>query len=217
MRKAKQPVSRWATAAELINHLGGISADRIYLRPPPGQATEQDVIAMRATIERRLCELIDGVLVEIAYGFRESVIGASLTSEFVGYSESTDRGITLGAGMAYRLRPGCVRRPSVSFVLWERFPGRKLPKEEIPDLAPDLAIQILRPGNTEREMGRALQDYFAAGTQRVWLIDARAESAATYSSPTRRRRIDKDQSLTGGDLLPGFKMPLKQLFARLRR
>ncbi len=65
--------------AELIDHLGGISPERIYLRPPPGQATEKDVEAIRATIERRLCELIDGALVEIAYGFRESVIEASLS------------------------------------------------------------------------------------------------------------------------------------------
>jgi Uma2 family endonuclease len=216
MVKTRRLVSPWATVAELINHLGGISPDRIYLRPPPGQATEKDVEAIRATLERRLCELVDGVLVEIAYGFRESVLASHITAALGKHNEKSERGVLLGAGMAYRLYPGCVRRPSISFLLWDRFPNGELPDEEIPDLAPDLAIQILRAANTPQEMQRALCDYFTAGVQKVWLIDPKTQTAEVYSSSTRRRTIRKDQSLTGGDLLPGFRLPLKELFARLR-
>ena len=212
MPKTKHLCYPWARIDELIEHLGGTSPERVYLRPFPGQATEKDVVAIRATLERRLCELVDGVLVEIAYGFYESVLSVSLGSALAKYNEKSERGVLLGANMAYRLRPGCVRRPSISFVSWDRFLDGKLPDEEIPDLAPDLAIQILRVGNTEREMQMALKDYFAAGVQRVWLIDPRAEMADVYSSPARRRRVQSDQSLNGGPVLPGFSLSLTELF-----
>jgi hypothetical protein len=60
------------TLADLLASLGGISAARVRLRPFPGTATERDVIAIHDR-ENRLCELVDGTLVEKVMGFDESI------------------------------------------------------------------------------------------------------------------------------------------------
>ena len=61
------------TLADLLEQLGGLAPDRVRFRPPPGTATEKDVLEVEAH-EDRLCELVDGVLVEKAMGWRESIL-----------------------------------------------------------------------------------------------------------------------------------------------
>ena len=68
------------TLADLLEQLGGIAPDRVRFRPALGTATEKDVLALRNGPERRLCELVDGVLVEKAMGFRESFLALVLGS-----------------------------------------------------------------------------------------------------------------------------------------
>jgi hypothetical protein len=71
------------TVADLLARLGGIPPERIRMQPPPGLATEADVLAALAAPRKRLCELIDGVLVEKAMGFTEAVLaGAMIDSCF---------------------------------------------------------------------------------------------------------------------------------------
>ena len=54
--------------ADLLEQRGGIAPERVRFRPAPGTATEEDMMAIRNSPERRLCELVDGVLVEKAMG-----------------------------------------------------------------------------------------------------------------------------------------------------
>lgn len=67
------------TLADLLERLGGIAADRVLFQPSPGRATEADLIDVGRR-EDRLCELVDGVLVEKAIGFRESLLAVALAS-----------------------------------------------------------------------------------------------------------------------------------------
>jgi Uma2 family endonuclease len=200
--------------AELLAQLGGVPLERIRTRPAPGTATETDVIVARLTPERRLCELIDGVLVEKAVGARESLLAGVLVQLIWNHAEAHDLGIVLGADGALRLFPGLVRIPDASFVAWERLPGRKLPDDPIPELVPDLAIEVISVSNTPAEMQRKVRDYFKAGAQLVWLIQPPSRTADVYSSADRRRRLRKNQSLDGGDVLPGLTIPLPTLFGR---
>ena len=116
-----------------------------------------------------------------------------------------------------RILPNQVRIPDVSFISWDRLPEGKLPPEPIARLAPDLAVEVLSPSNTKGEMDRKLKDYFAAGVRLAWLIDPPSQTAEVYTSPTEVRHVGKNQALDGGDVLPGFRLPLKQLFARAER
>ena len=96
----------------------------------------------------------------------------------------TDRlGIVSGEAGTLRLMPGLVRIPDVAFVSWRHFPNRRLPRRRIPDLVPDMAVEVLSEGNTEAEMANKLQEYFIAGVPLVGYVDPEARTVQVYTSP----------------------------------
>jgi Uma2 family endonuclease len=202
------------TAADMLLHLGGIPLQRIRMVPPPGTATEKDVLEAESRTGR-ICELIDGVLVEKTMGYYESVVAAVLIRLLGQFAEEHDLGIVLGEAGTLQILPNQVRIPDVSFISWAKFPNRQLPREPIPALAPDLAIEVLSEGNTEAEMQRKLRDYFGAGVRLVWYVDPRTLSAKAYTAEDRWVEVGQTQSLSGGDVLPGFELPLQDLFAKV--
>ena len=204
------------TLADLRKRLGGIPLDRIRFRPAPGTATEKDVIDAEAR-ENRLCELVDGTLVEKAMGFEESRLAGEARYLVNWYLDQNDLGICVGADGMMRIAPGLVRIPDLSFVSWDRLPGRESPRDPIPDLAPDLAVEVLSEGNTKAEMARKVREYFEAGVILVWLIDPKKRTARVFSTMDRSVVVRADQSLDGGDVLPGFVLPLADFLDRGRR
>jgi Uma2 family endonuclease len=200
------------TLADMLTHLGGIPPERIRVSPPPGTATETDVLQSKSRFNR-ICELIDGVLVEKTVGYYESLVAATIIRLLGRFLETHDLGIVLGEAGPLRILPTQVRVPDVSFISWDKFPDRRLPDRPVPRLAPDLAIEVLSPSNTEAEMWRKLHDYFAAGVRLVWYIDPRARSARAYTAADDCIELGAQDSLSGGEVLPGFELPLKELFA----
>jgi Uma2 family endonuclease len=204
------------TLADLRQRLGGIPLERIWFQPAPGTATEKDVIQAEVR-GNRLCELVDGTLVEKAMGFEESWLAGRLMYLVSAYLEKNDLGICVGADGMMRIAPGLVRIPDLSFITWDRLPGRERPRKPIPDLAPDLAVEVLSEGNTKAEMARKVREYFDAGVTLVWLIDPKKRTARVFSSIEKSTLIRADQSLDGGTVLPGFALRLKDLLDRGRR
>lgn len=200
------------TVSDLLHHLGDIPASRVRLQPVPGTASEADVVAVHDR-EKRLCELVDGVLVEKTMGFYESYVAATLIRLIGNFVAEHDLGIVAGADGMMRLAPGLVRIPDVSFVAWERLPGRRLPRQPVPDLVPDLVVEVLSEGNTPREMARKLDEYFSRGVRLVWLVDPTMETITVYTSRHQSVVLDKSATLDGGVALPGFTLPLGTLFA----
>jgi Uma2 family endonuclease len=109
------------TVADLLESLGDIPPERVRMRPHPGTATEDDVLAILAR-EKRLCELVDGVLVEKPVGFDESRMASEIIVALVLYLRAHDLGTVAGEAGMLRLLPGLVRIPDVSFVSWARLP-----------------------------------------------------------------------------------------------
>lgn len=204
------------TLADLLEQLGGVSTDRIRVRPALGTATEEDVLALHDH-EDRLYELVDGVLVEKAMGLRESLLAGALIEMLRGFVRSRNLGLVTAPDGMVRLAAGLVRIPDVAFISWDRLPNRRVPIEPIPDVAPDLAVEVLSPGNTPGEMARKRQDYFAAGTQVVWQIDPNARTVEVFTAPDHSTVLGATQTLDGGTVLPGFSLPLHALFAELDR
>ncbi len=204
------------TLADLRRRLGGISLERIWFHPAPGTATEKDVIAAEAH-GNRLCELVDGTLVEKVMGFEESRLAIELAYRIKSFLDQHDLGICVGADGMMRIAHGLVRIPDVAFITWDRLPNRESPQEPIPDLAPDLAVEVLSPGNTKGEMTRKVREYFEAGVSLVWLIDPRKRTAQVFSPGAKPVLLQADQSLDGGDALPGFTVLLSDLFDQGRR
>jgi Uma2 family endonuclease len=208
-----EPPLQHKTIADMLDGLGGVSPQRVHAVPPPGTATEKDLLNLAAHTGLA-CELIDGVLVEKAMGYYESMLAGLLIRLLGDFVEQHDLGIVLGEGGTLRILPDQVRVPDVCFIGWDRFPERRLPEEPVPAVAPDLAVEILSESNTEAEMRRKLDDYFAGGVRLVWYIDPASKSAEVYTSADLQFVIKGDDTLDGGDVLPGFRVSLGELFRR---
>lgn len=201
------------TVADLLEQLGSIPPERIRLHPPLGTATEADVLAPPDGV-KRLCELVDGVLVEKPMGYFESRLAAVLIGYLEIFLRAHDLGIVLGEAATLRLSPGLVRLPDVSFVAWTHFPNRLLPAAGVPDLAPDLAVEVLSPSNTPKEMARKRREYFAAGTTLVWEVDPDARTVTVYTEADQSVVLDESRAIDGATVLPGFALPIREWFDR---
>lgn len=199
--------------AEVQRDLGSVPLWRVRGDPPPGFAGVADVDRLRNS-ERRLYELVDGALVEKDMGFQESMIAMLLGRLLGNFVAERDLGVVLGPDGALQVLPDQVRIPDVCFLSWARFPDRQLPAEPIPELAPDLAVDVLSAGNTPREMERKLHDYFEAGVRLVWYIHPETRTAQVFTSPAEVQSLELDEILCGGDVLPGLEIPLSELFPR---
>jgi Uma2 family endonuclease len=172
----------------LLHRLGNIRSARVRLRPSPGNATEKDVLAIRAKPTKRLCELVDGTLVEKAIGVRESLVAVAIMCRVHEFAVPRKLGIVTGAGGMFEIASGLVRIPDVSFTAWDRMPGRMIPNEPIPKLVPNLAVEVLRKGNMPAETKRKRREYFKAGVELVWIFDPEARSVTVYTSPRNPKR-----------------------------
>lgn len=206
----------YSTIADLLESLGSIPAHRIWMQPPPGHAKEEDAILIEERYGR-LCELIDGTLVEKAMGVFESRVAIILAFFLELFQTEKNLGAVLGADGMFRLFPKQIRIPDVSFISWKRLPNEELPSDKVPSLSPDLAVEVLSEGNTEKEMDRKLREYFQAGTKLVWYVDPDARTVRVYTSPHRSKLLTEKDTLDGGKVLPGFSLPIQKWFHRARR
>ncbi len=153
------PTKPLCTAADLLKVVErlGVPAHRVLLNPPPGEATEKDLLRCK----RKFVELVDGVLVEKAMGWYESRLGAVLVGFLETYLLEHDLGIVLESQGLMRVAPGQLRMPDVAFYSWDHFPRHKLPKGQILGVVPDLAVEVQSPDNTKKELQRKRREYFA--------------------------------------------------------
>lgn len=204
------------TLADLQQRLGDVPLDRIRFRPFPGTATVQDVVAVQQQ-EGKLCELVAGVLLEKAVGYNESSLAVFLAGLLNAFVIPRNLGIVTGPDGTVALVADLVRIPDVAFTSWDRLPGRRRPSSPVPQIAPNLAVEVLSRSNTPGEMAAKRQDYFAAGVQLVWEIDPDARTVAVYTSPIQFTALRANDTLDGDFVLPGFTLPLATLFAELDR
>ena len=213
--KPPPPVSApdW-TAADLVEHFGPIPLWRVRMVPAPGTATEQDVIDIYDR-EKRPCELVDGVLVEKTVGVPESFLAVVISGLLWEFVKRRGLGFVLGADGMAKLAPGLIRIPDVSFIPWDRHPDRRIPNLPFVPFAPALAVEVLSPSNTAKEMDRKLRDYFGYGVRLVWYVDPEARTAEVFTAVGQSVVLREGQALDGGDVLPGLTLPLVTLFAEL--
>lgn len=205
-------LSEIETMADLVKELG-VDGSRIRMHPPPGLATEKDVIEIHDRTNR-LYELIDGVLVEKVMGHFESRVAAVLVFLFETYRRSQNIGYVLAPDGFMRLRPGRVRLPDVAFIRWDRVAGGRVPRTPIPDVVPNLAVEVLSISNTRTEMARKRCDYFEAGVELVWQIDPDEQTFEVFTSPDDSVVIGVAGVVDGGTVLPGFELSVREFFAQ---
>ncbi|HKB03184.1 MAG TPA: Uma2 family endonuclease [Gemmataceae bacterium] len=199
---------------ELLRQLGGIPASRVRLTPAPGTATLRDLIRFQKK-DGRIYELVDGTLVAKPVAFSESNIALILGTALQNFLAETDLGVATGEQGLMRLMPGLARGPDVSFVSWDQLPGHHVPREPVPGLYPDLAVEVLSKGNTRGEMARKRKEYFLAGTRLVWQVNPRKRTVEVYTAPDRFTALTQADTLDGGEVLPGFTLSVRALFVNL--
>jgi len=108
---------------------------------------------------------------------------------------------------AFHLFGDTVRIPDIAFVR----AGRSIEPRQLPEGAPDLAVEVISPSNTPREIYRRISDYFAAGCRRVWLVypEHREVYVHGLAGVVCRRG---DELLEDPELIPGFSVKASSLF-----
>lgn len=107
------------------------------------------------------------------------------------------------------------RRPDVAFVSVERWPAdRPIPEEGDWEVVPDLAIEVVSPHDTDKDVLRKIREYFQYGSKLVWTVHPTERLIYAYSSPTEVWIYGPEDEIDGGDLLPGLRLPVEPLFRR---
>ncbi len=202
---------RFRNADEWLRSLGNVPPHRILLDPPPGMATVADVIRL-AHHDNRGVELVEGTLVEKPVGLRESVIAGTVLTLLNIVVRPAKLGFVSGEQGMIRMLTGNVRMPDVAFFRREDMPSGELPPEPAPRLAPALAVEVLSASNAEEEMRIKMREYFGSGVRIVWMLDPPTQTLRVYDAPDRFRQLTRDDTLDGGDLMPGFSVRVGELF-----
>ena len=161
-------------------------------------------------------ELVDGEVVELSpVNDEHSGIAINIGTAFNNYSRRHGFGQAgVEAGYIVLSGPDTVRGPDVSFRLVPR--NRKRQSEGFLSGAPDIAIEVISPSNTAAEMDRKIREYLAAGSQRVWVVYPPTPSASRrvvihHPDGTAITYTGNDV-ITDEELLPGFSLPLTEIF-----
>lgn len=162
-------------------------------------------------------EIVEGVFVEEMSGGNPphgSVI-ARITFALCSVAYARNLGEVFGSEMTYRLKrgPETSRCPDVSFVAAARLPRGAEP--EIFEGAPDLAVEVLSPSNTDAQIAGKRDDYLRFGARQVWIADPETRTVAVHAAGEPPRVLAGADVLDGGDLLPGFSTPIAAFFAGL--
>jgi Uma2 family endonuclease len=105
------------------------------------------------------------------------------------------------------------RRPDVAFVSTARWPlDRALPETGDWDVVPDLAVEVISPNDIFKDVLAKVREYFHYGVQVVWVVAPEEQQVYVYDAPTQVRILTGQDELTGGEVVPGFRLPLVHLF-----
>jgi len=181
-------------------------------------AEEYMRLAQSAEYEGRMIELVDGRIVEMAGGGsgKHGETISEVTFLLLAHVKQHKLGRTTGAETGYILdmeagiRP-TVRCPDFAFVSYARAP-QPLGEGFVP-FAPDLAVEVVSPGNDAEEIHSKVRAFLNAGTRAVWVVYPKSQTVVVHTANTART-YEATETLEGGDVLPGFSVTVGDLFPK---
>lgn len=160
------------------------------------------------------CELVAGRVVPMTptnptHGRIEVNVAAAL-KHFV---RTQNPGVVMAGevGVFTARNPDTVRAADVLFLSHDRN-ARRERQEGFLDVAPELTVEILSPTDRPEQVRRKLGEYFAAGVLQVWVIDPATRTVQVHHGDGEPESLAPGATLTGGDLLPGFRLPVDEIF-----
>jgi Uma2 family endonuclease len=176
--------------------------------------TSEAIPTLEIEVGKR-CEVVNGqVLEKPPMGNFQVLVGSILDQQLGNYARSHGLG-RVASEMLFKLHPTgkSKRRPDVAFVSYGRWArDRKVGFEDGWDVIPDLAIEVISPSNRADEVISKIREYFQAGVLRVWVVYPIDRMVYIYDSPRKNIILGEGDELDGGDLLPGFRLSLTELF-----
>ena len=171
--------------------------------PHAGLMTAEELLHLNLPDKRT--ELVRGVLiVREPAGYRHGRVAMNMAIRLGAHLEQTRAGLLFAAETGFTLErdPDTVRAPDVAFVRRERLPEPE--PVGFPAFAPDLAVEVLSPGDRPGEVLAKVGDWLNAGARLVWVIDPERREARVYRGDGTTQTLGEDQALDGEDVLPGF-------------
>lgn len=185
-----------------------MATDTLLESPP-------DVVAP-AQNDEALYEIIDGQRVELP---PMSTLAAVLAFDLVYFLSAFARAQHLGRAVGevlFRLpvNGSRSRRPDGAFVSYQRWPkDRPIPgRGDAWEVVPNVAIEVISPNDLAEELLCKLDEYFRAGVEQVWVVYPNHNLLHVYDSLQQVRGLTRTDTLDGGQVLPGFQLPLSSLF-----
>ena len=162
-------------------------------------------------------EIINGELIDMGnsgalHGYVCTLAVAALAS----YILPKKLGVLLDSSTAFKMKNGNKRSPDIAFFAKERLQGMAVLPSGYLEGAPDLAVEVLSPGNTVEEIDDKLTEYFENGSRLIWVINPTQHYVLVYRSAQEPDRLLKGKdSLDGEELIPGFTLAIADLFQKL--
>lgn len=175
------------------------------------RSTPEDLLAMP---DGKSYELVGGRLVERNMGAESSRVGGRLYSRLERHCDDHNLGIVWPADNGYQCfphDPDLVRKPDVSFVRRGRLPGDVAPKGWV-KVPPDLAVEVVSPRDRVYQLDEKLADYRRVRVPLVWVINPELRTVTVYRIDGSIRLLFEDDELSGEDVIPGFRSPIREIF-----
>lgn len=175
--------------------------------------TADDLLALPMGKGQRY-ELVAGELrVMSPAGWRHGGIVGVLQTALGAFIHKNNLGRVFGAETGFLLRrdPDTVRAPDFAFIATQNLPASD-PQEAYWPGAPDLAVEVLSPGDTSGEVAEKVEEWLSAGCAAVWVVDSKLKSVTIYQSLTNVRVVTSGETLAGDPVVPGFSCPVDELF-----
>jgi Uma2 family endonuclease len=175
--------------------------------------TAAELLTLPAGMGKRY-ELVLGELRVLSpAGWRHGEVIANLQTLLGQYIRHHKLGTCFGAETGFRLarNPDTVRAPDFAYIAKEHLPDEK-PSEAFWPGAPDLAVEVLSPGDRTGEIDEKIAAWLAAGVVAVWIVDPQRETVAVYDSNRPVSVKTSAEILDGGRVLPGFSCPVREIF-----
>jgi Uma2 family endonuclease len=194
-----------ATAERLIRHEATL---------PPKVWTDEELMALSG--DGIKVELVDGEPQMSQSTFIHGIIEARMAAALTEQVAARGLGYVCGSSTAFWMKKGNTRAPDVSFIAKQRLRGKPLPRKYMKG-APDLVVEIVSPNDVLIELVIKMREYFESGAQLAWVINPEDQTVVVYHSAQPDYILKSGDSLDGEEIIPGFSMPVAEVFAGLAR
>ncbi len=159
-------------------------------------------------------ELVEGTLIKMSpAGSKHGQVAATITILLGQYVKLHKLGTVFAAETGYKIatNPDTVLAPDTSFVRQAEI-DRLGETEKFWPGAPDLAVEVVSPGDTPREVRGKVAAWLAAGTRMVWVVEAKKRTISVHRAQADVVVLTENDVLDGADVVPGFSCKVAEVF-----